>query len=441
MAPRFGTDGIRGIANTELTAALALELGRAAVSVLAVDTLVIGRDTRRSGPMLEAAMAAGAAAAGARVELLGVLPTPAVAAVAASRGVAGAMISASHNPFGDNGIKVFAPGGRKLTDAQQSAIEALLDGAPVESEPPVGAEVGEIVVASDPGAWLDVLRSAAAPNALAGLSVVLDAAHGAGSGLSGDVLSAYGADVRVIGAAPDGININDGYGSTHPERLQAAVVEHGADLGVALDGDADRLIAVDADGRVVDGDRVIALLALDRRDRGALAHDTVVVTVMTNLGFHRAMAAAGVEVVTTPVGDRSVLAAMEDGGFVLGGEQSGHVISADLANTGDGLLTAIQLMDVVNRSGRPLGELAADVMTRVPQVLRNVRYAEFAEDPVAAIAAEVATAEAELGDDGRVLVRTSGTEPLLRIMVEAVGDGTAEEICDRLVTIATRRLT
>ncbi len=439
MAPRFGTDGIRGLANSELTAALALDLGRAAVAVLGVDTIVIGRDTRRSGPMLEAALAAGAAAAGARVELLGVLPTPAVAAVAASRGVAGAMISASHNPFADNGIKIFAPGGRKLTDAQQAAIEARLDGDGADDTVPTGAEVGDIVVTSDPGAWLDVLRSAAAPDALSGMTVVLDAAHGAGSGLSGSVLADYGAEVHVIGVNPDGININDGYGSTHPERLRAAVVEHGADLGVALDGDADRLIAVDAEGSVVDGDRVIALLALDRRARGALAHDTVVVTVMTNLGFHRAMDAAGIEVVTTPVGDRSVLEAMEAGGFVLGGEQSGHVISADLANTGDGLLTAIQLMDLVNRSGRPLADLAGEVMTRVPQVLRNVRISETAVDPVGALTPEIEAAEAELGSDGRVLVRPSGTEPLLRIMVEAVGDGTADEICDRLVAIATER--
>ncbi len=438
MAPRFGTDGIRGVANTELTAALALDLGRAAVSVLGTDTIVIGRDTRRSGPMLEAAMAAGAASAGARVELLGVLPTPAIAAVAAARGVAGAMISASHNPFADNGIKVFAPGGRKLTDEQQSAIEAMLDaGAP--TSPPSGADLGEIIVASDPGAWLEVLQSAAAPAALDGISVVLDAAHGAGSGLSGEVLRGYGAEVHVIGAAPDGVNINDAYGSTHPERLQATVVERGADLGIALDGDADRLIAVDADGNLVDGDRVIALLALDRRDRGRLAHDTVVVTVMTNLGFHRAMAAAGIDVVTTPVGDRAVLEAMEAGGYVLGGEQSGHVISGDLAQTGDGLLTAIQLMDVVARSGRSLADLATNVMTQVPQVLRNVRISADAVDPVGALTPEIEAAEAELGANGRVLVRPSGTEPLLRIMVEAVGDGTADEICDRLVAIATER--
>lgn len=438
MAPRFGTDGIRGVANTELTAALALDLGRAAVSVLGTDTIVIGRDTRRSGPMLEAAMAAGAASAGARVELLGVLPTPAIAAVAAARGVAGAMISASHNPFADNGIKVFAPGGRKLTDAQQSAIEAMLDAGATPS-PPSGADLGEIIVASDPGAWLEVLRSAAAPAALDGISVVLDAAHGAGSGLSGEVLRGYGAEVHVIGAAPDGVNINDGYGSTHPERLQLTVVERGADLGIALDGDADRLIAVDAEGNLVDGDRVIALLALDRRDRGRLAHNTVVVTVMTNLGFHRAMATAGIDVVTTPVGDRAVLEAMEAGGYLLGGEQSGHVISGDLAQTGDGLLTAIQLMDVVARSGRPLADLATNVMTQVPQVLRNVRISADAVDPVEALTPEIEAAEAELGANGRVLVRPSGTEPLLRIMVEAVGDGTADEICDRLVAIATER--
>ncbi len=440
MAPRFGTDGIRGVANTELTAALALDLGRAAVSVLGTDTLVIGRDTRRSGPMLEAAMAAGAASAGARVELLGVLPTPAIAAVAAARGVAGAMISASHNPFADNGIKVFAPGGRKLTDDQQAAIEAMLV-AESSGVPPSGADLGEIIVASDPGAWLEVLRSAAEPDALRGLSVVLDAAHGAGSGLSGEVLRGYGAEVHVIGAAPDGVNINDGYGSTHPERLQATVVERGADLGIALDGDADRLIAVDAEGNLVDGDRVIALLALDRRARGRLAHDTVVVTVMTNLGFHRAMAVAGVDVVTTAVGDRAVLEAMERGGYELGGEQSGHVISGDLAPTGDGLLTAIQLMDVVNRSGEPLGSLAGAVMTRVPQILKNVRISPDAVDPVARLGPDIAAAEAELGDDGRVLVRPSGTEPLLRIMVEAVGDGIAESICDRLVQRAVELFT
>jgi len=439
----FGTDGVRGVANADLTPELALALGRASARVLGGDAVVIGRDTRRSGPMLEAALAAGFASEGVDVVLLGVVPTPAVAHAAAALGVPGAMISASHNPFPDNGIKLFAAGGRKLADDAEGELEAelahLLGGG--GGDRPTGARVGTI--RADDGAALaayaEHLIGAIGGRSLTGLSVVLDCAHGAASSVAPDVLRAAGVDVTVVHAEPDGVNINDDAGSTAPEALQQAVRDRGADVGLALDGDADRLLAIAADGRIVDGDHVIAVLAIDRQADGRLPHDTVVATVMSNLGFKLGMDRRGIHVVSTSVGDRYVLEAMERTGAVLGGEQSGHVIQTDLATTGDGLLTALCLLDAVVRSGRTLGELAADAMSSLPQVLVNVRLDERDPDLVDRLADDIAAAAERLGDEGRVLVRPSGTEPLIRVMVEAPTEERARAEAETLAD-AVRRL-
>jgi phosphoglucosamine mutase len=429
---RFGTDGVRGVANAELTPELVLALGRAAARVLEGDRFLVGRDTRISGPLLQAALAAGLAAEGADVVDLGVLPTPAVAWLSAADGVPAAMISASHNPFPDNGIKFFAAGGRKLADAVEARLEAELE-RPVPARP-TGAGVGRIVAAGDgPGTrYADALVAALDGRDLSGLRVVIDCANGAAAAVAPAVLRRLGADVTVLHDAPDGTNINDGCGSTHPESLQAAVVETGADAGLAFDGDADRVLAVDHQGRLVDGDQLLAILALDLRAAGRLKDDTVVVTVMTNLGFHLAMAGHGVTVVQTKVGDRYVLEALEQGGWSLGGEQSGHIVLPELATTGDGLLTGLRVLDAAHRAGRPLADLAG-VMTRMPQVLRNLPVArrEGLAD-AAGLWAEVAAVEAELGRTGRVLIRPSGTEPVVRVMVEAPTEAAAEGAVDRL---------
>ncbi|MEM7340998.1 MAG: phosphoglucosamine mutase [Actinomycetota bacterium] len=445
MAPRFGTDGVRGVANIELTTDVALALGRAAARVLGADRFVVGRDTRRSGPMLEAALVAGLCAEGATVELLGVVPTPAVAWTAAAQSAAGAMISASHNPFADNGIKLFAAGGVKLADAVEADIEAVYTGllvgdANAAVELPHGAAVGTVIGGGDSSVdgWVQSVCGSIDGRTLSELTVVLDCAHGAATGHATRVFKHLGATVHVIGDEPDGVNINDGVGSTSPSSLQRAVIEHRAELGLAFDGDADRLIAVDNGGTVVDGDRVLALLATDRAARGHLAGNTVVVTVMSNLGFHQAMAAAGIEVLSTAVGDRYVLQALDENGFVLGGEQSGHVICRDLASTGDGVLTGVQLADVVARAQRPLADLAAESMTTVPQVLMNVRLPQRDATLADRLRPEVVEVEEQMGNDGRVLVRASGTEPLLRIMVEHLDADEAERACSRLVAAAER---
>ncbi|MEZ5407915.1 MAG: phosphoglucosamine mutase [Acidimicrobiales bacterium] len=444
-APRFGTDGVRGLANQELTPEVAVALGRAAAEVFGAPRFVLGRDTRRSGPMLEAALSAGICAAGADVELLGVVPTPTVAWVAARSSVPGAMISASHNPYADNGIKLFAPGGLKLADEIEARIqgrylELLASGPSPAAAAPVGAGVGSLAPGSsdDIDGWVDAVCVSIAPRRLDGLRLVVDCAHGAAHELGPRVLRRLGAEVTVIGADPDGVNINDGVGSTAPGPLAEAVVTARADLGVAFDGDADRLIAVDETGDVVDGDRMLAILALDRAARGLLAGNTVVVTVMTNLGFHLAMQRAGIRVVSTSVGDRYVLQALDEGGYSLGGEQSGHVITRDLATTGDGVLSAVQLLDAVSRSTQPLSKLAAESMTTVPQILRNVRLPHRDEHLVEALEGEIGAVTDTLGTDGRVLVRASGTEPLLRVMVEHVDPQVAEQCCDRLVEAAQR---
>ena len=445
MAPSFGTDGVRGLANGELTPDVALALGRAAADVLGTSTFVIGRDPRRSGPMLEAALVAGICSAGANVSLLGVVPTPAVAWASADRDAAGAMISASHNPFADNGIKLFAPGGLKLTDEVESRIEdqyrrLLSEGI---GSGPTGPATGTVLSTPTSGGgdvdgWCQLVHTSVAEQALAGVRIVLDCANGAASELALSVYTDLGAEATVIGNQPDGVNINDGYGSTAPEALMAAVVEAEADLGLAFDGDADRLIAVDNQGSIVDGDRVLAILANDWSEQGRLTNNTVVVTVMTNLGFHRAMAAAGIEVISTGVGDRYVLEALDENKLSLGGEQSGHVICRDLATTGDGVLTGVQLADAVRRSGRPLSALAGEAMTTVPQILRNVRLPAKDDTLLDRLGGEIRLVEDAMGEDGRVLVRASGTEPLLRIMVEHLDPEVADQSCEQLVSAAQR---
>ncbi len=441
MTLQFGTDGVRGVAISEITPLDAVTLGAAAVAALDCSRLLVGRDPRLSGPILEASLAAGAAARGARVELLGVLPTPALAHLAQVEGVAAAMITASHNAFADNGVKVFAPGGTKLDDAAEERIEALLHGG----EPPwrSGDGVGSIATV-DGGVerYVAHVVSTFGAGTLSGARVVLDCANGAMSEAAPAVLRQLGADVSVIHAEPDGQNINDRCGATDPTSLAAEIVRVGADLGLAFDGDGDRVIAVDHTGAVVDGDRLIALSALDLRSRGELRGGTVVVTVMTNLGFHRAMAAAGIAVVTTPVGDRNVLIALEQGGFSLGGEQSGHLIYPALATTGDGLLAGLVLAELVRRSGRPLADLAGEVLVSYPQVLQNVRTGRLPAGVAIAevLADEIAAAEAELGDDGRVLVRASGTEALVRVMVEAPTQALAESTATHLSTAVAGKL-
>lgn len=433
---KFGTDGVRGVANLELTPEVVLALGRAAARVLPAWQFAVGRDTRRSGPLLEGALLAGLLAEGADVLALGVAPTPTVAWVAARDAIAGAVISASHNPFRDNGVKLFGPGGKKLSDDLEAKLEAELHALLRHeslADPRTGDAIGAQVDArAEATAWAEAVGASIEGRTLKGLRVVLDCANGAASFLGPRILRQLGADVTVLHDEPDGVNINAGCGSTHPEELRRAVVELGADAGIALDGDGDRALAVDAAGRLIDGDQLIGITAIDRRQRGLLAKDTVVVTVMTNLGFHRGMAAHGVEVEQVPVGDRHVLEALDQGGLSLGGEQSGHVIFADQATTGDGMLTAVQLLDVLARRDRPLADLADEAMTRLPQVLRNVRVRAGASAAAAAVAPEVAAVEEELGSNGRVLIRASGTEPLVRVMVEAPTADQAEAAAERL---------
>lgn len=434
---QFGTDGVRGRAHEELTTEFAVRLARAASRVLGGDgcsTVVIGGDTRESTLAFEDALSDGFASSGIDVVGLGVAPTPTVAFEAQRRGAMGAVVSASHNPWFDNGIKLFAPGGTKLPDDVEARIEAAIDAG----VPPTTAR-GSTVVDGSFDAYADHVLSVLDGRSLDGLKVVLDVANGAAVGVAPSALRSAGAEVIVVADAPDGRNINDACGATHPEFVAAHVVEHGADLGIALDGDADRLIAVDHLGNVVDGDHIIAICALDLRDRGRLANDTVVVTVMTNLGFKLAMAEAGIEVVTTGVGDRYVLEALAGGGHSLGGEQSGHVIFSDHATTGDGLLTAAVLLDIVQRAGRSLAEIAADAMTSLPQVLVNVRVGQRVPNVAEQMAADVAEVESELGETGRVLLRASGTEPLIRVMVEAATSAQAQAQADRLADLARTR--
>jgi phosphoglucosamine mutase len=437
----FGTDGVRGVANRELTPELAVELGRALGAGLpAHQRVVIGRDTRRSGPMLEAALAAGLAAAGVDVQLLGVLPTPAIAETVPALGAAaGAVISASHNPFPDNGIKLIGPDGFKLADAQEADVERRM-ADPSGLERPTGAALGDIVEVTDAVERYIASLIARFPTSLAGVSVVVDCANGATSVTAPETLRRLGARVSVIHAAPDGININDRCGSTHPEALQAAVREGGHQLGFAFDGDGDRVLAVDARGELVDGDQILAILALDLQARGELPGDAVVTTTMTNLGFRRAMAARGIEVRWTDVGDRYVLAEMLAGGFVLGGEQSGHLINLRSGPTGDGLATALMVLGALATAGQPLAQAAA-VVERLPQKLVGIRCSRKGELGAAEeVWEEVRAFDATFGEDGRVVVRASGTEPLVRVMVEAPDSNDCDIWCTRIADVVERVL-
>jgi phosphoglucosamine mutase len=448
MRRLFGTDGVRGVAGEDLTARLAMDLAAAAAGVLRQSNgvpagrirplAVVGRDPRASGEFLEAAVVAGLAGAGMDVLRLGVLPTPAVAFLTADLSAElGVVLSASHNPAPDNGIKLIGRGGFKLPDATEREIEARLahpEAAPAGA--PAGG-FGRITGSTDAverylSHLLGTLPPVPVAGPLAGLRVVVDCANGAAYRTAPELLRRAGADVIAIGAEPDGQNINDGCGSTQLAPLQAAVVRHGADAGVAHDGDADRCLAVDAGGQVIDGDQIMAVLAVGLKAGGRLAADTVVATVMSNLGFRKAMKKAGITVIETTVGDRYVLEAMRAGAYTFGGEQSGHIIMLEHATTGDGLLTALHLLAAVARARVPLAELA-QVMTRYPQVLVNVRDVDkqrVAGSPE--VAAQIAAAEAELGRSGRVLVRPSGTEPAVRIMVEALDHTRARQLADRL---------
>jgi len=441
MSLRFGTDGIRGVANRELTPELVTALGRAVARVLGADQpFVIGRDTRRSGPMLEAALVAGLCAEGADVLLVGVLPTPAVAQLAHERGAPAAMITASHNPFPDNGVKLFAVGGRKLTDDVERAIEhelrELASGAPFG---PAGRGVGVSAELRDAlDQYVDRIVGVLEGRQLAGLHVVVDCGHGAAFRAAPRVLRELGVELEVLNAAPDGTNINADCGSTDPSALQRAVVEAGADVGLAFDGDADRLIAVDESGAIVDGDQLIAIAAFDLQERGLLRHNAVVVTQMSNGSLHRVLGEAGIEVVEVDVGDRNVLDALASRDLSLGGEQSGHLIYADLSTTGDGILAAVELLDVLDGTGQKLSRLAA-VVTRSPQELRAVRVADkHLLDTDRAFWKAAQEAQDELGDSGRILVRPSGTEAVVRVMVEAATDEQARSVADRLVAAVER---
>jgi phosphoglucosamine mutase len=447
----FGTDGVRGVANADLTAELALGLSVAAAHVLAEagtfaghrPVAVVGRDPRASGEFLEAAVVAGLASAGVDVLRVGVLPTPAVAYLTGALGAdLGVMLSASHNAMPDNGVKFFARGGQKLADELEDRIEDIYH-SHASGEPwdrPTGAGVGRVKTYDEGFDRYVAHLVAVLPNRLDGLKVVLDEAHGAAARVSPEAFTRAGAEIITIGADPDGLNINDGCGSTHLDLLKAAVVDHGADLGIAHDGDADRCLAVDAKGEEVDGDQILAVLALAMREAGGLRKNTVVGTVMSNLGFKLAMEREGIELVQTAVGDRYVLEEMKAQGYALGGEQSGHVIILDHATTGDGTLTGLMLAARVAATGRPLGELAA-VMQRLPQVLVNVRDVDKSRvNSSPELAAAVVEAEAELGSTGRVLLRSSGTEPLVRVMVEAADIDHARSVAGRLADVVKSTL-
>jgi len=450
MPRLFGTDGVRGLANGELTAELALDLSVAAAHVLGEagafeghrPRAVVGRDPRASGEFLEAAVVAGLASAGVDVTRLGVLPTPAVAHLTAATGAdLGVMLSASHNPMPDNGIKFFARGGVKLDDAIEDAIESRMGEG---WQRPTGHGVGRITedgrgdITGFETYVSHLVRSA--PNRFDGLTVVVDCANGAASNTAPEALRRLGATVITHAAEPDGLNINDECGSTHMDGLQRAVIGHGADVGIALDGDADRCLAVDAGGELVDGDQILAILALAMRDADRLVRDTVVATVMSNLGFVQAMVRERIAVEQTKVGDRYVLEAMKAGGYTLGGEQSGHVVLSDHATTGDGTLTALMLLARLAQTGKALADLAG-VMTRLPQVLVNVKSVDKSRaDSDPAVQAAVSAATSTLGDSGRVLLRPSGTEPLVRVMVEAESGEAAQDIADELAAVVAESL-
>jgi phosphoglucosamine mutase len=437
MGRLFGTDGVRGVANRELTAELALALGAAAARRLAHPeepgrrVAVIGRDPRASGEMLEAAVIAGLTSQGVDALRVGVLPTPAVAYLTRAYDADfGVMISASHNPMPDNGIKIFGPGGHKLDDDTEDQIEELVAAGP--GLRPVGAGIGRVINAEDADDRYLRHLSKASTLRLDGLTVVVDCAHGAAWSVAPRAYRAAGARVIPISADPNGLNINDGCGSTHLDSLRSAVVAHGADLGLAHDGDADRCLAIDADGRLVDGDAIMVVLALAMREAGELASNTLVTTVMSNLGLHLAMRSAGITVRTTVVGDRYVLEELRAGEYSLGGEQSGHIVMPAVGSTGDGIVTGLRLMTRMVQTGSSLADLASK-MRALPQVLVNVKVADKATAAAApSVRTAVEQARAELGDTGRILLRPSGTEPMIRVMVEAPEEDVAERVATRL---------
>jgi phosphoglucosamine mutase len=446
MARLFGTDGVRGVANRDLTVSLTLNLAQAAAKVLG-DTArnegrrpiaIIGRDPRISGEYLASAVAAGLASSGVDVFDAGVVPTPATAFLTADFSADfGVMISASHNPAPDNGIKFFAAGGHKLADDIEDQIEAAMQS---ELLAPIGGAVGRVQRFADAEDRYLVHLLGAIPNSLEGLKVVIDSAHGAASAISPQAFADAGAKVIVIGNDPDGLNINSGYGSTHMSALQSAVLENDADMGFAHDGDADRCLAVDHTGAIVDGDQLMAILALSAKANGTLARNTLVATVMSNLGLRIAMKDAGITMLETKVGDRYVLEQIREGGYTLGGEQSGHIIFSRYATTGDGILTALMIAAESKATGKKLSELAAQ-MKIYPQVLINVRGVDLSRvDSDAGLQEVVREAEAELGSTGRVLLRASGTEPLIRVMVEAADEGTAHSWADRIARVVEKNL-
>ena len=446
MTRLFGTDGVRGLANGLITAEVALWLAQAAAVVLGHRQVaagkrpvaVVARDPRISGDFISAAVEAGLASSGVDVYDAGVLPTPAAAYLVADlKADFGVMISASHNAAPDNGIKFLARGGQKLDDALEDAIEAEMAAPNLR---PTGAAVGRIQRFADAEDRYIVHLLQTLPHRLDGIKVVLDCAHGAASGCSPQVFADAGAEVIVIGADPDGVNINDGYGSTHLEPLQAAVLQHGADLGIAHDGDADRCLAVDNEGNIVDGDQIMAIMAVAMKTSGDLKDDALVATVMSNLGLKLALREAGISVRETGVGDRYVLEAMREGGYSLGGEQSGHVIFSKYATTGDGVLTGLQLAAQMARTGRSLKQLAS-VMDKLPQVLINVKNVDKdAASSNEAVRQAVIDAQEKLGETGRVLLRPSGTEPLVRVMVEAADMQTAQTIAEKLAATVEANL-
>ncbi|PJW16263.1 phosphoglucosamine mutase [Geobacillus sp. WSUCF-018B] len=446
MGKYFGTDGVRGVANRELTPELAFQIGRCGGYVLtkSVDRpkVLIGRDTRISGHMLEGALVAGLLSIGVEVMRLGVISTPGVAYLTKALGAqAGIMISASHNPVQDNGIKFFGPDGFKLSDEQEAEIEALIDNGKDMLPRPIGAGLGQVNDYFEGGQkYLQYLKQTIDEEDFSGMKIALDCAHGATSSLATYLFADLDADVVTMGASPNGLNINEGVGSTHPEALAAFVKEKGADVGLAFDGDGDRLIAVDENGNIVDGDQIMYICAKYLKETGRLKHQTVVSTVMSNLGFYKALEAQGIKSVQTAVGDRYVVEEMKKNGYNLGGEQSGHIIFLDYNTTGDGMLTALQLVNIMKIKGKPLSELAGE-MKKYPQLLVNVRVADkekaMENEQVKKVIQEV---EAEMNGNGRVLVRPSGTEPLVRIMAEAPTEEACRAYVERIADVVRREM-
>lgn len=448
MGKYFGTDGVRGVANTELTAELAYKLGRCGGYILTKDIqtegkpkVVLGRDTRISGEMLEGALVAGLLSIGCEVMRLGVISTPGVAYLTKALGAqAGVMISASHNPVQDNGIKFFGPDGFKLTDEQELEIETLLDAETDLLPRPIGGHLGNVIDYFEGGQkYISHLKQTIDED-FSGIHVALDCAHGATSSLASYLFADLEADISTMGASPDGLNINEGVGSTHPEALSAFVKETGADIGLAFDGDGDRLIAIDHEGTTVDGDQIMFICAKYLHEHNLLKNDTVVSTVMSNLGFYKALEASGIQSIQTQVGDRYVMEGMREGGYVLGGEQSGHIIFLEHVTTGDGMLSAIQLVNIMKKTGKSLQELASE-MTKYPQVLKNVRVTDkkavFENERVQQKIEEV---EQKMAGNGRVLVRPSGTEPLVRVMAEAETESLCEAYVDEIVAVVEEEL-